>query len=63
MENEQLDIIRSRYEQAKKIAEKLWIDGDYEGNDNEFYYFQCGFAAGMNYRLYKDYLGEDEDKK
>lgn len=60
---DELEIIRAKYEQAKKFAKELWIDGDYEGNDNEFYYFQCGFTAGMNYRLYKDYLGEDEDKK
>jgi hypothetical protein len=47
--DELLEIIRTKYERAKKLAEEVWIDGDYEGNDNEFYYFQCGFAAGINY--------------
>jgi hypothetical protein len=47
--NDELEIIRTKYEQAKKLAEEVWIDGDYEGNDNDFYYFQCGFVAGINY--------------
>lgn len=46
---DELEIIRAKYEQAKKLAKELWIDGDYEGNDNDFYYFQCGFVAGLNY--------------
>ena len=59
MSSDELDIIKERYESAKKLARELWLDGDHEGNDNDFYYFQCGFVAGMNYKLYKDYLGED----
>lgn len=59
MSSNELDIIKERYESAKKLAQELWLDGDHEGNDNDFYYFQCGFVAGMNYKLYKDYLGED----
>ena len=45
----ELDIIKARYESAKALAKELWLDGDHEGNDNDFYYFQCGFVAGMNY--------------
>jgi len=59
MKSDELEIIRTKYEQAKKLAEEVWIDGDYEGNDNEFYYFQCGFVAGMNYKLYKDFSDEN----
>jgi hypothetical protein len=51
----QIEYIRQKYESAKKIAEEVWLDGDYEGTHNDFYYFQCGFAAGMNYESkYKD---------
>lgn len=46
---EQLEYIREKYENAKKIAQEVWLDGNYEGTPNDFYYFQCGFAAGMNY--------------
>jgi hypothetical protein len=63
MSSDELNIIRERYESAKKLAEELWLDGDHEGNDNDFYYFQCGFVAGMNYKLYKDYIGEENEEK
>jgi hypothetical protein len=56
------EIIKERYESAKKLAQEMWIDGDHEGNDNDFYYFQCGFVAGMNYKLYKNYIDENETK-
>lgn len=62
MSSDELDIIRERYESAKKLARELWLDGDNEGTSNDFYYFQCGFVAGMNYKLYKDYLNEEETK-
>jgi hypothetical protein len=45
----QLEYIQSKYESSKKLAEEVWLDGNYEGNFSDFYYFQCGFAAGMNY--------------
>jgi hypothetical protein len=62
MSSNELDIVKERYESAKKLAEELWLDGDHEGTPNDFYYFQCGFVAGMNYKLYKDYIGENETK-
>jgi len=52
--------IKERYESVKKQARELWLDG--EGNDNDFYYFQCGFVAGMNYKLYKDFLDANQEK-
>jgi hypothetical protein len=52
---EEIDIlIKERYESAKRLAKELWLDGDHEGNDNDFYYFQCGFVAGMNYKDYTE---------
>ena len=62
MNSDELEIIKERYESAKKLAEEIWRDGDHEGNSNDFYYFQCGFVAGMNYKTYKDYSGENEEK-
>ncbi|NBX98123.1 hypothetical protein EB118_23220 [bacterium] len=59
MNSNELDIIKERYESAKKLAEELWLDGDHEGTQNDFYYFQCGFVAGMNYKLYKDFADEN----
>ena len=60
MNTNKLETIKERYDSDKKLAKDIWIDGDYEGNDNDFYYFQCGFAAGMNYSLYKDHFNENE---
>jgi hypothetical protein len=59
LNQQDLNDMKERYESAKKLARELWLDGDNEGNDNDFYYFQCGFVAGMNYKLYKDYLDEN----
>jgi hypothetical protein len=62
MSSDELDIIKEKYEGAKKLAEEIWIDGDHEGTPNDFYYFQCGFVAGMNYKLYKDFLDANQEK-
>jgi hypothetical protein len=48
-DKEKLEIIKQKYERAKELAEEFWLDGDHEGNNNDFYYFQCGFVAGINY--------------
>jgi hypothetical protein len=56
----EIDInIKERYESAKKLAEELRLDCDNKETPNDFYYFQCGFVAGMNYKLYKNYLDEN----
>ena len=50
-QQKQKEIIQSGYSRAKDIAIELWLEsglGDPE-DDNNFYYFQCGFVAGMNY--------------
>jgi len=62
MSSDKLEVIKENYESAKKLAQTLWLDGDHEGNANDFYYFECGFVAGMNYSLYKEYLDEKETK-
>jgi hypothetical protein len=51
MSSDKLEVIKENYEIAKKLAQTLWLDGDYEGNANDFYYFECGFVAGMNMKI------------
>lgn len=53
MNKEILDKIRQDYAIAKQIAKDVWIEMDNEGNDNDYYYFECGFVAGLNYQRYK----------
>lgn len=52
-QQKQKEIVQSGYSRAKDIAiVELWLEsglGDPE-NDNNFYYFQCGFVAGLNYQ-------------
>jgi hypothetical protein len=52
-QQKQKEIIQSGYNQAKELAKTIWIDGDHEGTPNDFYYFQCGFVAGLNYQRNK----------
>ena len=49
-QQKQKETIQSGYSHAKDLAREIWLEGDHEGNDNEFYYFQCGFVAGLNYQ-------------
>jgi hypothetical protein len=58
MSSDELEIIKERYESAKKLAQELWLDGDNEGTPNDFYYFQCGFVAGMNYQNNERYKSQ-----
>jgi len=53
-QQKQKEMFQSGYSEAKKLAEEIWISGDYEGTPNDFYYFQCGFIAGLNYTLDPD---------
>lgn len=46
---EKMENIKNNYARAKKIAKDIWIASDHEGDENDFYYFQCGFVAGLNY--------------
>jgi hypothetical protein len=55
-QEKQKESIQSGYSRAKDIAIELWLEsglGDPE-DDNNFYYFQCGFVAGLNYQRKKD---------
>ena len=49
-QEKQKESIQSGYSRAKELAKEIWIDGDHEGTPNDFYYFQCGFVAGLNYQ-------------
>lgn len=52
MHKEMLDKIRQDYALAKQIAKDVWIEMDNQGNDNDYYYFECGFVAGLNQKAY-----------
>lgn len=43
--------IKDNYDIAKQIAKDVWIDLDNEGDVIDYYYFECGFIAGLNYNL------------
>jgi hypothetical protein len=53
LKRKQLEAIKSGYSRSKELAEEIWIEGDQEGTPNDFYYFQCGFVAGLNYQRNK----------
>ena len=50
LKRKQLEAIKAGYSRSKELAKEIWADGDYEGNSNDFYYFQCGFVAGLNFQ-------------
>jgi hypothetical protein len=52
-QQKQKEYLQLKYDSSKQLAKEIWIDGDYEGNNNDFYYFQCGFVAGLNYQRLK----------
>jgi hypothetical protein len=52
-QEKQKESIQSGYNQAKELAKEIWLEGDHEGTPNDFYYFQCGFVAGLNYQRHK----------
>jgi hypothetical protein len=52
-QQKQKEIVQSGYNRAKELAREIWMDGDHEGTPNDFYYFQCGFVAGLNYQRHK----------
>lgn len=53
LKRKQLEAIKSGYSHSKELAKEIWIEGDHEGTPNDFYYFQCGFVAGLNYQRNK----------
>ena len=48
-----IDKMKQHYSEARHLAKEVWITMDNEGNNNDYYYFECGFVAGMNYQRYK----------
>ena len=49
-QEKQKEMVQSGYNKAKELAKEIRIEGDHEGTPNDFYYFQCGFVAGLNYQ-------------
>ena len=52
-QEKQKESIQSGYSRAKELAKEIWIEGDHEGTPNDYYYFECGFVAGLNYQRNK----------
>lgn len=50
LKRKQLEAIKSGYSRSKELAKEIWIEGDHEGTPNDFYYFEYGFVAGLNYQ-------------
>ena len=50
---ELIDKMKQHYSEARHLAKEMWITMDNEGNNNDYYYFECGFVAGMNYQRFK----------
>lgn len=48
-QDKQKESIQSGYSRAKELAKEIWLEGDHEGSSNDYYYFECGFVAGINY--------------
>lgn len=51
MTDQMLEIIRSNYEAARKLAREIWLISDSDGNSNDRYFYECGFVAGLNYNI------------
>lgn len=39
-------------DELKVLAKQSWLDGDHEGNDADYYYFEHGFIAGLKQGYY-----------
>lgn len=50
---ELLEKMKQHYSEAKQLAQEIWISMDNDGNNNDYYYFECGFVAGLNYQRLK----------
>jgi hypothetical protein len=50
LKRKQLEAIKTGYSRSRELAKTIWIDGDHEGTPNDFYYFECGFVAGLNFQ-------------
>jgi hypothetical protein len=35
-------------DELKVLAKQAWLDGDHEGNANDYYYYEHGFIAGLS---------------
>lgn len=50
---ELLEKMKQHYSEARELAKEIWISMDNEGDKNDYYYFECGFVAGMNHQRLK----------
>jgi hypothetical protein len=45
--------MESLYKRAKELAKEILFDENETEDASSYYYFQCGFIAGMNYQKKK----------
>lgn len=39
-------------DEIKNLAKQTWKDGDHDGNNNDYYYYEHGFIAGIRQGYY-----------
>ena len=47
------DDIQAGYDRAKQLAKEIWFYENETEDASNRYYFNCGFAAGLNYQRLK----------
>ncbi len=47
------DEMKAGYDRAKELAKEIWFDENETEDASGRYYFNCGFAAGLNYQRLK----------
>jgi hypothetical protein len=47
------DEMKTGYDRAKQLAKEIWFDDNETEDASGRYYFNCGFAAGLNYQRLK----------
>lgn len=45
--------IQAQFDRAKQLAKEIWFDENETEDASNRYYFNCGFAAGLNYQRLK----------
>jgi hypothetical protein len=45
--------IQAQFDRAKQLAKEIWFDDNETEDASSRYYFNCGFAAGLNYQRLK----------
>lgn len=52
--------IASQYQRAQELAKEIWLGENETEDAGSYYYFQCGFIAGMNYQKKGKYKNDSK---